>query len=85
MSHTKAKVSVFAGLATANYSPKEKPRRSGAKRDKLDGPRCDSSCSRSMTHGALIAGQEVMRHPAPAWALLNRICASTWTMGAMHL
>ena len=30
MSHTKAKVSVFAGLATANYSPKEKPRRSGA-------------------------------------------------------
>ena len=29
MSHTKAKVFVFAGLATANYSPKEKPRRSG--------------------------------------------------------
>ncbi len=65
MGHTKAKVSVFAGLATANYSPK-KPRRSGAKRDKLDGPRCDSSCSRSMTYGALIAGQGVINRLVPA-------------------
>ena len=66
MIQTKAKVSVLPGLATANYSPKEKPRRSGAKRDKLDGPRCDSSCSRSMTYGALIAGKGVINRLVPA-------------------